>query len=195
LFRPFGGLRICGFATWGVARGSCRVAMPQADLFRPRFRRMNHSERQGPSRRWSQTMHSRKTRRLAPCGTPEDSAAFSSPFFASTARSVCNRCQAAVQFSRSDRENAIKSASVTRRGCETMGLAPSENPENLGKSTVAKVPVPILYSLGGHPPQSLNRMRNSESIAETTSCPLRLASHPPPAHRTLPRSWNSLPQK
>jgi hypothetical protein len=29
------------------------------------------------------------------------------------------------------------------RGCEKMGLAPSENPENLGKSVVAKVPVPI----------------------------------------------------
>ena len=30
------------------------------------------------------------------------------------------------------------------RGCENMGLAPSENPENLGTSVVAKVPVPIL---------------------------------------------------
>jgi hypothetical protein len=29
------------------------------------------------------------------------------------------------------------------RDCEKMGLAPSENPENLGKSVVAKVPVPI----------------------------------------------------
>jgi 23S rRNA (cytidine2498-2'-O)-methyltransferase len=29
------------------------------------------------------------------------------------------------------------------RGCEKMGLAPSENPKNLGKSVVAKVPVPI----------------------------------------------------
>jgi hypothetical protein len=30
-----------------------------------------------------------------------------------------------------------------RRACEEMGLAPSENPENVGKSVVAKVPVPI----------------------------------------------------
>lgn len=32
---------------------------------------------------------------------------------------------------------------VWRRGCEKMGLAPSGNCENLGKSVVAKVPVPI----------------------------------------------------
>jgi hypothetical protein len=31
----------------------------------------------------------------------------------------------------------------TRRGCEKMGLAPSRNGENPGKSAVAKVPVPI----------------------------------------------------
>jgi hypothetical protein len=35
LVPPFQGLRICGFTTWGVARGSCCVALPQADLFGP----------------------------------------------------------------------------------------------------------------------------------------------------------------
>jgi hypothetical protein len=33
------------------------------------------------------------------------------------------------------------------RGCEKMGLAPSGNGENPGKSAVAKVPVPIFHSL------------------------------------------------
>jgi hypothetical protein len=42
---PFRALRICGFTTWGVARGSCRVAVPQADLFRP-FGAMHESSRQ-----------------------------------------------------------------------------------------------------------------------------------------------------
>jgi hypothetical protein len=32
---PFRALRICGFTAWDVARGSCRVAVPQADLFLP----------------------------------------------------------------------------------------------------------------------------------------------------------------
>jgi hypothetical protein len=35
------------------------------------------------------------------------------------------------------------------RGCKKMGLAPSENRENLGRSVVAKVPVPISHSLLG----------------------------------------------
>jgi hypothetical protein len=32
---------------------------------------------------------------------------------------------------------------IAARGCEKMGLAPSENRESIGKAVVAKVPVPI----------------------------------------------------
>ena len=42
---PFQGFAYCGFTTRGVVRGSCRVAMPQADLFRP-FGAMPESSRQ-----------------------------------------------------------------------------------------------------------------------------------------------------
>jgi hypothetical protein len=35
----------------------------------------------------------------------------------------------------------------TGRGCEKMGLAPSRNGENPGKTAVSKVPVPIFHSL------------------------------------------------
>jgi predicted MPP superfamily phosphohydrolase len=40
-------------------------------------------------------------------------------------------------------ETAAERSRGTRRGCEKMGLAPSRNGENAGKSAVAKVPVPI----------------------------------------------------
>jgi hypothetical protein len=53
---------------------------------------------------------------------------------------------------------------LSRRGCEKMGLAPSENPENLGKSLVAKVPVPIFSQ-----PRSERRL--CSSLPENDSRP------------------------
>jgi hypothetical protein len=50
------GLRICGFPTWGVARGSCRVALPQADLFRP-FGAMPESSRQSKASSRNPALH------------------------------------------------------------------------------------------------------------------------------------------
>jgi hypothetical protein len=53
---------------------------------------------------------------------------------------------------RADYEAFERTRIASRRpygsGCEKMGLAPSENPENLGKSVTAKVPAPIFHSLG-----------------------------------------------
>jgi hypothetical protein len=74
-----------------------------------------------------------------------------------------------------------------------MGLAPSENPENLGNSVVAKVPVPIFHSLGAKSAKPAGRRSgivahaaprrsaveaNGES-EKLAASPLRLSPLPP----------------
>jgi hypothetical protein len=48
-----------------------------------------------------------------------------------------------AQLAKCVARGAAERLAGARRGCEKMGLAPSGNGENSGKSAVAKVPVPI----------------------------------------------------